>query len=190
VIAPFRRPCEAHRTALIDFADGRRAGARSAAALRHLDRCRDCEAQVTEFALAIAALRQLRLDIESAEPAADGWVRLKARIQARGIDPWRWRLTLGGLATSSMLVLVLIAPGSIGRPSIAEIAPAAPGPQTRAAARVEARYIATTRAGAHETAAEDVSSDGSLPIYFPDQPRPGRKEVAAASSPGRPPTPI
>lgn len=190
MILSLRRPCSRHQGALLDFVDRRAGRAPTAAALAHLDRCRDCEEQLSNVALAIAALRRLRLEVDAVEPAPDGWERLKARIQARGVDPWHWRLTLGGLATSSMLVAALIAPMAIGRPSIAEIAPAPPGPEGRAAARVEARYLATIRAGGRDSAARTASSVGSLPVFYPDQSRPGRKEVAAASSTGRAPTPI
>lgn len=189
MIVSFRRPCSKHQGALLDFVDRRAAGAATADALAHLDRCRDCEEQLSNVALAIAALRRLRLEVDAVEPAPDGWERLKARIQTRR-DPWQWRLNLGGLATSSLLVAALIAPMAIGRPSIAEIAPAPPGPEGRAAARVEARYLATIRADSRESTAKIAPSVGSLLVYYPDQSRPGRKEVAAASSTGRAPTPI
>ncbi len=190
MIVSIRRPCRKHQYALLDFVDRRAVQAATADALAHLDRCRDCEEQLSNVALAIAALRRLRLEVNAVEPAADGWERLRARIRTRHVDPWQWRLKLGGLATSSMLVAALIAPMAIGRPSIAEIAPAPPGPEGRAAARVEARYLATIRAGSRDSIAKIAPSVGSLPVYYPDQSRPGRKEVAAAPSTGRAPTPI
>ncbi|MFL5679177.1 MAG: hypothetical protein ACJ77B_01095 [Chloroflexota bacterium] len=189
MILRFRRACDDHRAALLDFVDRRAVEPRTARALAHLDHCRDCERELSQIALALVALRRLRLDIESAEPASDGWDRLRARIQRRAVDPWRWRASVGGLAVSSMLVAVLLAPMSIGRPSIAQMAPPAPGPAARAAARVEAAYLASIRAGtrAPET---DESVDRSYPVNYPAEIREVRKEVDAASSSGRPPAAI
>jgi hypothetical protein len=115
VNAPWRTACEVHRTALHDFVD-HRAGydpgtSRDvAAALDHLERCRDCEQELAATALVIAALRRLSVDISEAEPSPDAWLRLANRLERP--KPRRMLLSspLAGLALSAGLVVAMVAP--------------------------------------------------------------------------------
>ncbi len=185
MIATFRRPCVDHRAALIDFVDRRERGPMTAAALGHLDRCRSCEEDLAGIAMAIAALRRLHHDVATVEPAADAWLRLRARIQRRG-DPWRWRTTLAGLTTSTLLVGMLVAPISFGRHASEGL----PAPAwLTSELRLEAQYLASVRVGDLPPAPRAVRG-GGIPQNYPDEIREIRKEVASAKPTGWSPKPI
>jgi hypothetical protein len=188
VILAFRRPCADHRAVLLDWVDRRETGPATPAALAHLDRCRSCEDELAGISLALVALRRIQEEVEAVEPSPDTWLRLRARITRRA-DPWRWRATLGGLATSAMLVGVLVMPVTIGTP--------ATGPQSTdlpaelAELRDEARYLAAIRAGSLPPAIPRAIRDGgSVPRIYPDEIAQVRKEVTSAKPSGRPPEPI
>jgi hypothetical protein len=186
MILAFGNPCGTHRAALIDFVDRRALGSATAAALSHLDRCRACEEELSGIALAIAALRRLHREVEGEEPAADAWLRLRARVQ-RPIDPWRWRATLGGLASSVMLVAVLVGPTALGG---RDLETASQEPWLQQETRVEALYLAAIRAGDLPPTPRAVRGSGSIPRNYPDEIREVRKEVLAAKLNSRPPQAI
>lgn len=77
---PWERPCATHRDALVEFAACRTAGPAVRRALDHLERCRRCEAELATTTLVLHALRCLHAEALRAEPAADGWSRLQARL--------------------------------------------------------------------------------------------------------------
>ncbi|HEV8489604.1 MAG TPA: hypothetical protein VGQ58_07450 [Candidatus Limnocylindrales bacterium] len=185
MILAFRNPCGRHRAALIDFVDRRELGSATAAALSHLDRCRACEEELSAIALTIAALRRLRRDVDGEEPAADAWLRLRARIQ-RPINPWAWRATLGGLVGSTLLVAVFVAPmtfGDVGRT-------AGPPPWVRWEMQIEAAYLASGRESGLPRTPRIQSGGGSFPRDYPDEIRQIRKEVPKAKPTIRPPESI
>ena len=112
---PWLSPCAVHRTALHDFVDHRAgydpgSGRNLAAALDHLERCRDCEQQLAATALVIAALRRLADDVDTAEPPPDSWHRLSTRLEPP--RPRRSMLSspIAGLALSAGLVVAIVAP--------------------------------------------------------------------------------
>jgi hypothetical protein len=186
MILGFRSPCDMHRGALIDFVDRRELGSATAAALSHLDRCRACEEELSAIALAIAALRRLHREVVGEEPAADAWLRLRARIQ-RPIDPWRWRASLGGLAGSALLVAVLVGPIAIGgrepvNPSLS--------PWLLQQSRIEATYLASIRESGLPRTPRFQSGGGGLPRDYPYEIRQIRKEVLPAKPTVRPPESI
>jgi hypothetical protein len=183
VILAFRIPCGTHRAALIDFVDRRALGSATAAALSHLDRCRACEEELAGIALAIAALRRLHREVDGEEPAADAWLRLRARIQ-RPIDPWPWRATLGGLVGSVMLVAVFVGPMALGG---GHADGASLSPWLLREIRVEAGYLAAIRAGDLPPTPRAQRGSGSIPRNFPAEIREIRKEVLAAKPTNRPP---
>lgn len=183
MILALRNPCGTHRAALIDFVDRRALGSATAAALSHLDRCRACEEELSGIALAIAALRRLHREVDGEEPAADAWLRLRARIQ-RPIDPWPWRATLGGLVGSVMLVAVVVGPIALGGRDIDR---ASLSPWLLRETRVEVGYLAASRAGDLPPTPRALRGSGSIPRTFPEEIREVRKEVLAAKPTTRPP---
>ncbi len=84
---PWERPCAAHRDALVEFAACRTAGPAVLRALDHLERCRRCEDELATTTLVLHALRCLHAEALRAEPAADGWSRLRDRLAIRRRGP-------------------------------------------------------------------------------------------------------
>lgn len=187
MILAFRRPCADHRSVLLDWVDRRATGPGMNAALAHLDRCRACEEEMAGAARAIVALRRMHDDLESVEPAADAWQRLRARV-TRKRDPWPWRTTLGGLMTSAMLVAVLVMPVTIGTPATGPHAPQMPIELREL--RREAAYLASIRAGQLPPAPVETRDAGSIPHVYPEEIAVVRKEVPPPKPSGRPPEPI
>jgi hypothetical protein len=182
----FRNPCGTYRAALVDFVDQRALGSATAAALSHLDRCRACEEELSGIALAIAALRRVHREVDGEEPAADAWLRLRARVQRRS-DPWHWRATLGGLAGSMMLVAVLVGPIALGGRDLDRTTLS---PWLLRETRVEAGYLAAIQAGDLPPTPRTWRGSGSIPRNYPEEIREIRKEVLAARPINRPPEAI
>lgn len=183
----FHRPCADHRSVLLDFVDRRERSAATPAALAHLDRCRACEQELAGAALTIAALRRLHATLADAEPEPDAWLRLRRRV-TRPVDPWRWRATLGGLATSAMLVAVLVMPVTIGQPATLDNGlglPDLPADLAR-----ESTYLASVRTGTLPPAPRVVRGGGSVPHVYPPEISQVRKEVTSAPPVVRLPEPI
>ena len=180
MILAFRRPCADHREALLDFVDHGERGPATTRAIAHLDRCRTCERDLSEVALTIAALRRIGREVTLAEPAADAWLRLRARV-TRPIDPWRWRATVGGMVTSTLLVAVLVAPATLGLPGTLSRMPE-PVPVTEL--RREAQYLNSVYLADLPDAVVADHATGSVPDpYAPEfglAPHVARKEVPSA----------
>lgn len=186
MILAFRRPCAAHQGALLDWLDRRATGSATGPALDHLERCPTCEGVLAEVSLAIVALRRIEADAAAVEPPADAWLRLRERL-GRPVDPWRWRASLGGLATSAMLVAVLVLPVTIGGPADAAQAPRLPG--AIAQLQRESRYLASIRDGSLPPSPR-LGWEAGVPRIHPDEIAQVRKEVSSAKPTGRPPEPI
>ncbi len=187
MILAFRRPCADHRAALLDFVDRRERSDATAPALAHLERCRSCERELAETALTITALRRLQLEVQRLEPPPDAWPRLRARV-AKPADPWRGRAALGGLATSALLVSVLVLPVTLGVPGARDLALARA--ETAAELRHEAAYLANTRVGSLPPAPRAEAGGGSIPRIYPPEIAQVRKEVTSAPPVVRLPEPI
>jgi len=126
-----RRPCGAHRTALLDFAARRADGPAVGRALDHLERCRACEEELAATTLVVHGLRRLHEDTLRAEPAPDGWARLRARLAASRREPSRLLSGLPGIVAAAGLCAALVGPGAISgaKPVIYNEAPrVAPAP--------------------------------------------------------------
>ncbi len=187
MILSFRHPCADHQSALLDWVDRRATGPGTRSALEHLARCARCERELAEVALAIVALRRIEADLETVEPSADAWLRLRARV-IRPVERWRWRASLGGLATSAMLAAVLVLPVTIGGPAAPPQAPAVPG--TVAQQLREFDYLSGVRDGSLPPSPRVARDAGSIPRAYPDEIAQIRKEVPSAKPTGRPPEPI
>lgn len=126
-----RRPCGVHRAALLDFAARRAGGPDVGRALDHLQRCRACEEELAATTLVVHALRRLHDDTMRAEPAPDGWARLRARLTASRREPSRLLSGLPGIVAAAGLCAAIVGPGAISgaKPIIYNEAPrAAPAP--------------------------------------------------------------
>ncbi len=194
--------CAHHRAALLDFVDRREQGPATDAALAHLDRCRACESELTEIALAIAALRRLHAEVRTAEPPRDAWARLRAHVGRRPVAPWRWRLGIGGLMTSALLVGVLVGPLAIDPSRNATAISDAPyqriSPMPEAVSpaelRTEQEFLLTRRENAAKSIIRPISLFTSRVLgvdeialrIFPDGVRPEQKEVESAEASARP----
>lgn len=110
-----RPGCHRHLETLLAFADHRDVSAVDEVALRHLDACPDCRQEVEAAALTAVALRRLAAEAARAEPSAEVWPRLRARLDRRPAA-WRWRAPLAGLLVSAGLVAVVLAPTAWLRP--------------------------------------------------------------------------
>jgi hypothetical protein len=184
MISAFRSSCMGHREALVDFVDRREMGPGTAAALRHLDRCRACEDDLAGIARTITALRRVHRYVAAAEPRPDAWLRLRERI-GRPRQVWRWRTTLAGLTTSTLLVGVLAAPVSFGRPSADHL----PQPSWLTyELHLEAQYLANARVG--ELPPTPRTTGSGIPQNYPPEIWEVRKEVQSAKPTLRPAKPI
>lgn len=188
-----RSACARHRGALLALVDRRERGPSTDEALDHLGRCARCEADLTAIALTINALRRIGADAAQ-EPLPDGaWTRLRARIERSGRrareTAWRWRLTLGGIVTSTLIVAVLVGPVAIdvGRWTRGSAEPTgySAGEIAQQDRILERAYGARTG-----TLAIEVSFTGAPPSTmrnYPDGIRPERKEVDSPRPSGQGP---
>ncbi|MDA8238646.1 MAG: hypothetical protein M0T75_12355 [Chloroflexi bacterium] len=146
-----RRGCRAHRAALLEFAAQRTGGPDVRRALDHVERCRSCEEDLAATTLVLHALRGLHEDARRAEPAPDGWSRLRARLAATRREPSRLLSGMPGIVAAAALCAALAGPGAVtpgGPPRIYNEAPRdlAPG------------YVA------FEESRERARSEGLLPV--------------------------
>jgi hypothetical protein len=187
MILAFRRPCADYRAALYAYVDRREIEAGTAAALHHLDRCRDCEQELADVVLAVHALARLRRELDAVEPPIDAWLRLRERV-ARPRNPWRWRASMGGLASSALLVAVLVLPSTLSGTPTSEAGAVVPRPEVER--RVEAEYLASIRTGTlPATPRATYDAAGAMRMYPPEIAQ-VRKEVPAAPATGRSLQPI
>jgi Putative zinc-finger len=107
--------CRVHRDVLLDFADGRVGAGEAAAAIAHLDGCRDCEEELSRVMLAIVGLRRIREEVAAAQPSADGWPNLRARIERRPRRSWLIGSPLPGIALALSIVAAVAGPTTLVR---------------------------------------------------------------------------
>jgi len=189
-VIELRGPCDRHRPALLDFVDRGEIVSGTAKALAHLDRCSRCTEELEATLLTITALRRIGDEVARAEPSADAWPRLHARL--RTLRPKRWAVMSpsAGLVMSVALVAVLVAPLRLGGTNLTAI-PTQPTAAELAVdareRRIEAAYIASVRQGTLPESAPAVRRPtGTFPARYPDDIRPERKEVSPAEPMGRP----
>ena len=133
--------CSTHRAALAAFAERSERGAGTGAALEHLDRCRRCQADLTELLLTVHAVRRTLAEAGALEPPSDAWDRLRSRVQGPVASAWGMRSTLASAVVGAGLVAALIGPTAILRP--ADAVGQEPGPPPAA---LKARTAADQRA--------------------------------------------
>lgn len=142
--------CSAHRSVLAAFVERAEHGPATAAALDHLDRCRRCEAELSETLLAIHAVRRLLDPARTVDPQPDSWVRLRGRVEAPVRRGNGARTSLAGLLVGAGLVAALIGPVAVFRTNDAieqepGAAPAIVSARTVADQRAEAAFMSRTR---------------------------------------------
>jgi hypothetical protein len=153
-----RRACRLYRPVLVDLVDRGDRGPATLDALDHMARCGACEAEITDVALTVAALRR----------AGSTWRAIPDPPMSRPAlprrrPPWAWRAQLGGLITSAGIAALLVAPQVGLMPSAPHRAPAIQSARPLAAAwqSVEQRLAASP----------DIASTaavGTLPPRYPD----------------------
>jgi hypothetical protein len=116
VIKGLRRAgtCASHREAIIAFASLREGGPAVRRALDHVDRCRDCEAELGATTLVVQALRRLCDEATLAQPAADSWERLRGRLVATPRRPSLLVSGIPGLLLALSLCAALAGPSLLG----------------------------------------------------------------------------
>jgi hypothetical protein len=114
-----RSECARHRHALAGLAERHVDAREGQAALDHVGRCPACAKTLGELMLTVVVLRRMGAEAATAAYLGpdDAWSRLRARIdrssrRARE-QAWRWRATLGGLATAMLVVAAAVGPASI-----------------------------------------------------------------------------
>ena len=185
------RSCSRHRPLLVDFVDRGEVRPATAGALAHLDRCARCTDAIESTMLTITALRRLGEATRQAEPEADAWPRLLARIQSPRPRRPAVMSPLSGIAMSFAIVAVLVLPVRFGGGSL--LGPASspavdpPPPASAFDRQIEATYRATSRL---LKTVGDTAAAGSFPFNYPQEIRQVRKEVHSVKPSGRPPEPI
>jgi len=189
--------CARHRDALAAIAEQREPSQAGHEALQHVERCRSCSDALGELILTVFALQRLASEASIATAVADGqpddaWKRLRIRIDrsrrhARE-QAWRWRATLGGLATASLLVAAVVGPATIQFSADSDAGPTAITriQLDRLDWRTELGYVSAAHTQTLDSArgSEELSGGSVIQTRFPDGIRPDRKEV----QPGRPMT--
>ena len=186
--------CRRHADALLDLADPSTPTTDSSAALDHIEWCRTCADELQDLALAIIAMRRFGEDPPAAARSSEVWPTINARIvngrAAAAAAAWRWRASLAGLVTSTMMVAALVGPTALHVPlagGVDEPTGLSPARLEGDARRAEASYIWQSNTGSLFGASAPVSASGYLaPPRYPDGLVPQRKEVPVRTT-GRAP---
>jgi hypothetical protein len=187
--------CLRHRGTLLALVDRQERGPATESALEHLSTCGRCEDELTRLALTIHALRRIGQAAAAVAPSDAAWPRLRghlerSRRQAREAA-WRWRMNLGGVVAGTLIVGVLVGPLAVnvnlGTAGGREPTGYSASELDRYAAQTEARYLDTSRTGSLTATRNETSTSTSGLRIYPDELRPGWKEVAAERPGGSPP---
>jgi hypothetical protein len=191
--------CDHHRDALADLAERSEPTPAAAAALDHIEHCRACADTLGDLTLTVVALRRMGPETEpgtawfawgsgaadrSADEALDrAWARIRDQIErsrrAAREQAWRWRASLGGMLASALVVATLIGPVTLHLGSDDGIAPTTGSDLDVVTWQIEADYVADAHAVINL-----ADPGGTAPRRYPDNLRPGRKEVAPVRSTG------
>lgn len=125
--------CATHRPALLAYAERSELGPDSSSAFEHLDRCRRCQADLTEVVLTVHAVRRALAEARAVDPPSDGWDRLRERVQRPVAGAWAARTSLAGLIVGAGLVAALIGPTANMRTAASGLREPGPRPADLAA---------------------------------------------------------
>jgi hypothetical protein len=184
-----RSECARHRHALSGLAERRVDATEGQAALDHVGRCPECAKTLGELMLTVVVLRRMGAEAAAAAYLGgpdDAWSRLRARIERSSRrareQAWRWRATLGGLATAMLVVAAVVGPASIHMTTIG--ASEKPGDAIVMLDRLELQTELGSLDPTHRLlnsrtpTGASASSGGNAPrTMYPDGIRPDRKEV-------------
>jgi hypothetical protein len=187
--------CGVHQAALAGLAERRAAGPEGHAALEHVERCAACAKELGELMLTVVVLR--RMGAEAATAAArgpdDAWSRLRARIEQSSRRArqraWQWRATVGGLATASLLVAVLVGPKAVhvtDRTFLETSAASIARLNDRAETQVEEARLNILRRNAGASSAQRVdalTTPASLPRLHPFEDEGGASNPTPTEAP-------
>ena len=186
--------CRRHAEALLDLADPALVTTDSTAALDHIEWCRPCADELQDLALAIIAMRRFGEDPPATARSSEVWPTINARIingrAAAAAAAWRWRASLAGLVTGTMMVAALVGPTALHVPlagGVDEPTGLSPARLEGDARRAEASYIWQSSTGSLFGARASISASGYVaPPRYPDGLVPQRKEVPVRTT-GRAP---
>ena len=195
--------CARHREALAELAERAEPSPAGAAALAHLERCRECADTLGDLTLTVVALRRLGSEATgdtawfawpapgqhdtAGDDAIDrNWSHLRDRIersrQAAREQAWRWRASFGGLLASAVVVAALVGPATLHLGGATGLAPAGGSDIDAVSRQIESDYVNGARAALSDSSSVDLT-DGSVGLRrYPDDLKPVRKEVAPARS--------
>jgi hypothetical protein len=135
--------CRQHRAALVAFVDRREEGPGTPAALVHLDRCRNCRAELESIALTIIALHRLAGSLDRIAPSGAAAPPVGRR--------WRMRmprLTLAGPLLATAIAVVLLFPAVSLHSHVMPQTDAAPALETTSQSRqLNAEYLPVRATG-------------------------------------------
>lgn len=155
------RGCRPHRAALEALVEHGERDDATPAALDHLGICSTCEAELTELALTVSALRHVGRELRLAPVPAPSPRRVAALAAPRR-GPWSWRLQVGGLLTGAAIAALVVLPRSSSPAWSAGDALESARPAVVATWR-----IAETRIAA-EPDTPSFSAPGSVPPRYPE----------------------
>jgi hypothetical protein len=190
-----RSACRAHRPALAALAERRGAGPDGQAALDHVEICPPCAKELGELMLTVVVLRRMGAEAATAESRGpdDAWGRLRARIEQSSRRArqraWQWRATVGGLATASLLVAVLVGPKAVHVTdnTYSEVEPASFYRQTdRAETQQELARLNTLRRNAAPSSTQWVGAvmrPASASRWHPDEDEGGASSSTPTEAP-------
>lgn len=189
------RECRRHAEALLDLADPSALTTDSSAALDHIEWCRQCADRLQDVALAIVAMRRFGEDPAASARSPEVWPTISGRIlngrAAAAAAAWRWRASVAGLVTATMMVAALVGPTALHVPlagGVDEPTGLSPARLEGDARRAEAYYIWQSSTGSLLGASAPASVSGYFaPPRYPDGLVPQRKEVPVRTT-GRAPT--
>lgn len=157
--------CVRHRPALLDLLEDPLGNQLPAAARTHLDGCGHCRSEMADAVLMGLVLRRTLADARDARPPADGWPRLRTRIERQRATPRPGLAAspVAGVALAASIAIALLVP--LGLPMAghqamheAGVDPAAIRAAGHREAEAEARQQrATILAGKEASSNHDVS---------------------------------
>lgn len=187
---PASSECRRHASALLDLVDPRTPTPGSGAALDHLEWCRPCSDELQDLALAIVAMRRFGEAGAGESGSVSAWPSLQTRIvntrAAAAAVAWRWRASLAGLATGTLLVAAMVGPLAMHVPLAGDVdEPTGYSPtQLEARARkIEANYLwQSVTASPFGVVPTSITTEYAGPRRYPDNIMPERKEVPVRTS--------
>jgi hypothetical protein len=186
-----RFSCRIHRPVLLDFVDRGEVAPSAAPAMAHLERCHRCTRELEATVRTITAMRRLGAEAALVEPSPDAWSHLRAQLErsraATRRTSWLWRVRLGSMMASALIVALVVGPATTVAPVAREGVDISNAERSAVRAReirADATFIASVGVGNRSgPEADNALSIESKPVNYPDGVRPQAKEVSSTKSP-------